>query len=96
MYFANGREHTIPLFIAANIMPVNILYCESIASPGGAGGLYIEVHMHGVNHTPLSKWPTAFFFTVSGRSVCSFMEHLILSTPKCLCEIAPRLTIGQH
>ena len=32
MYFANRNDHAIPLFINANVMPVNVLYYKSISN----------------------------------------------------------------
>ena len=32
MHFADNREHAIPIFIATNIMAINMLYCEAIAN----------------------------------------------------------------
>ena len=32
MHFADSREHAIPLFVATNIMPINMIYYESIAN----------------------------------------------------------------
>ena len=31
MHFADSREHAIPFFVATNTMPINMIYCESIA-----------------------------------------------------------------
>jgi len=32
IFFANKRSHAIPLFVASNILPVNILYFETVSS----------------------------------------------------------------
>ena len=32
MFFAGNRSHAIPLFVSANVLPLNMLYFETVCS----------------------------------------------------------------
>ena len=57
MHFADNREHAIPIFIATNIMPINMLYYAAIAS------LAFDLKFYRSRFDP-AREPTLFSFVV--------------------------------
>ena len=50
MYFTDIREHAIPLFIDADILPVSFMYYKTVANL-----------MHDITVKPSQAYPTRFY-----------------------------------
>ena len=70
IFFSNKRSHAIPLFIASNILPVNMLYFETVSAimhdvstnstPRNIRQLFIhhssDVHTHNTRSSSTKKF----------------------------------------